>query len=179
MTEAEQQEPEWYRELGVDGRRWPWWGWVPVAAALIGVFIWWALHPEGLPREDGQVSISVKAGQTAYVGLIGREVDGDPRDIDIRDVEFDTADTEAELEALICRDGAIGRLGTTDPSQFCRKVVEAKGTLTLGGGDQLIVAITGTETGQVTVDEIDISYRDGMQFGTSSTGPEIVVFVVG
>lgn len=177
MTEADPQRPEWYREIGVGGRRWPWWGWIPVAAVFIGVFVWWALHPEGLPREDGEIEISVTAGQTAYVGLIGRENDGELREIDIRDVTFDTSAEGLELEALICRDGAIGT--TTDPSEFCREVVEAEGALTLGGDDQLMVAITGSELALIRVNEVDISYRDGLQFGTDSTGPRIVVYVVG
>jgi len=177
MTDAEPQLPEWYRELGVGGRRWPWWGWIPVAAIFIAVFVWWALHPDGLPREDGEIEISVAAGQTAYVGLIGRESDGEPREIDIRDVTFDTSADGLELEALICRDGAIG--STTDPGEFCAEVVEAQGSLTLGGDDQLIVAITGSDSALIRVNEVDISYRDGLQFGTDSTGPVIVVYVVG
>ena len=176
MTDADSQDRDWYRELGVGTRRWPWWGWVPVAAVFIAVFVWWALHPEELPDNEGEIDISVKAGQTAYVGLIGRDGIEDRREIDIREVSFDTADDEAELEAMICRDGAIG--STTDPEQFCTEVVEAEGSLVLGGEDQLIVAITGSKAGTVTVDAVDISYRDGLQFGTSSTGPKIVVYVV-
>lgn len=183
MTDAEQQDAEgtedagWYHELAVNGRRWPWWGWIPVGAVLIGVFIWWALNPKELPHQDGQIEISVKAGQTAYVGLIGRDNAGEEREIDVREVEFNTSGGELDIEAMICRNGAIG--STTNPDQFCSEVVEAEGALVLGGNDQLIAAITGSEPGTITVEDAEISYRDGLQFGSSSTGPSITVFVVG
>lgn len=174
MTDAPAPEtpPERYGELTVGRRRWQKWVWVPVVLALLLVGLWWATHPSALPHDDTEVTVTAKAGQTAYVGVLGREADDDRR-IHIRDVTFETSGEELDLEALICRDGSIST--TTRAETFCAEVVDAEGSFGLGGDDQLIVAISADRAVSATVEEIEVTYRQGLQFGTDPVGPRIVV----
>lgn len=178
MTDEDTQSPDWYAELAVGGRRWPWWGWIPVVLVFAAVLGWWLVHPTPLPERDDEVTVAIKAGQTAYVGVLAQSDADDERDIEIRDVSFETSADGLHLKALICRGGTGEISSTTQLEPFCDEVVDAEGSFQVGGSDQLVVAVEADQAVSATVEEINVSYRQGIQFGTQPTGPSIAVQIV-
>jgi len=163
----------------VGGPRWTRWLWVPVMLALAAFAAWWMTHPEELPSSSDTLNVQTKAGQTIYIGVTSDDdVDGS-RELHIRDVTL-TKQTRGPVDviAMICHDGSINT--TADPGPFCGSIEKAKGsTLDLGGGDQLMISVTAESSQIVTLDEVSLAYREGLQWGTQSIGPRVVVSVFG
>lgn len=155
---------------------WTRWLWLPAAAALLAVAGWWVTHPAELPT-SGSVTTSVPEGGTTYVGVLGGDGDTE-RDLHLRGVEIigDDGGTGATWQALVCRDGSVGQ--TTDPEQFCAEVVPAEGVTMRLADDQLILAVTAGDAGSVSVEPMQVSYRDGLQWATQPAGPSVSVEVL-
>jgi hypothetical protein len=165
-------------ELSVAPRRWTRWLWIPAAVAVLAVIGWWTQHPQSLSTSADTVQATAKVGQTTYVAVTGR---GDvERELNVSDVSVQLLDDAdgVRVEPQVCHGGSIST--TTDPDPFCDSLEDAEGaTLKLGGGDQLILAITADTAGTVSVKQVEVSYREGLQWGTQPVGPLIVVDVVG
>lgn len=163
--------------LTVAPRRWTRWLWIPAGVAVLAVVGWWTQHPQSLSTSAETIHATAKAGQTTYVAVTGR---GDvERELHLSNVEVDLLDDAdgVRVEAKVCHGGSIST--TTDPDPFCDSVEDAAGaTLKLGGGDQLILAITADSARTVGVKQVEVSYREGLQWGTQPVGPIIVVDVV-
>lgn len=163
----------------VGGPRWTRWLWVPVILALAGFAAWWMTHPEALPSSSDSLDAQTKAGQTIYIGVTNDDdIDGS-RELHVRDVTFKKQTRGAvDVVALICHDGSINT--TADPSPFCDSVENAKdATFQLGGGDQLVISVTAESSQIVSLQDITLSFREGLQWGTERIGPAIVVDVIG
>jgi len=163
----------------VGGPAWTRWLWIPVILALAGFAAWWMTHPEELPSSSETLTAPAKAGQTVYVGVTSdNDLDGS-RELHVREVTF-TEQTRGAVDviALICHDGSINI--TADPGHFCDSVEEAEGsTLDLGGGDQLVISVTAESSQLVTLEEVTLSYREGLQWGSQPIGPRVVIDVRG
>ncbi|KRF10886.1 hypothetical protein [Nocardioides sp. Soil796] len=179
-----QSVPETGSGLEVSRRRWLPWLWLPAVVALVAVAVWWARHPAPLPLTDSTVTASPKVGQRVYLGATRSDLEA--RDLAISSTSFRTADSSTdgldvdglEVEAWICRDGAISQ--TTDPSRFCADVLPAEGnTLHLGGGDQLMLSVESPTPVALVLDPVEVAYRDGLQWGTDRIGSEFEVVVIG
>lgn len=163
--------------LEVHGSRWMRWAWIPAALVLLALVIWWVLHPQELPTGDEDLSVTTPAGRTVYVGVLGADPEGS-RSLSIRDVVLEFDGDEVDVEARICKGGSIGQ--TSAPERFCDDVPAAEGnTLRLGGGDQLIVAVTAEGSQTIEIERPRVSYREGVQFATQQAGRPIVVEVIG
>jgi hypothetical protein len=182
MTDPEQPRPSRSASqpagLEVAPRRWVRWLWVPAGLVLVGLAVWWMRHPAELGKGD-EVGAVTKVGRTVYVGASVLGSEADSRQISVRDVRVRTAgETDgARLDVLVCHGGAIGVTATLEP--FCDSVEDAKGATVSLPADQLVVAVTAETAQQVTVEEIEVSYRQGLQWGTQPAGPRIVVDVRG
>lgn len=159
----------------------PWtrWWWVPVAVSLVAVTAWWMTHPAALPAGGSPYTATATAGQPVYIGVLGPGYDGQ-RGLHISEVRIRLVDEdqEAKVAVWVCLGSSIGQ--STDPQRFCEKVIEAEGaTLRLGGGDQLMVSVEADAAATVELDPVELSYRDGLQWGTHEAGPPLVVEVVG
>lgn len=163
----------------VGGPAWTRWLWVPVILALAGFAAWWMTHPEELPRSSETLTAQAKAGQTVYVGVTNdKDLDGS-RELHVREITFKKQTRGAvDVIALICHDGSINT--TADPAPFCGSVEEAEGaTLDLGGGDQLMISVTAESSQLVSLEDVTMSYREGLQWGNQPIGPSVVVDVRG
>jgi hypothetical protein len=150
-----------------------------VILALAGFAAWWMTHPEELPRSSETLTAQAKAGQTVYVGVTNdKDLDGS-RELHVREITFKKQTRGAvDVIALICHDGSINT--TADPAPFCGSVEEAEGaTLDLGGGDQLMISVTAESSQLVSLEDVTMSYREGLQWGNQPIGPSVVVDVRG
>ena len=163
----------------VGGPRWTRWLWVPVILVLAGFAAWWMTHPEELPSSDDTLDVSTKAGQTIYVGVTEDGDLEDSRELHIGEVTFKKASRgSVDVEALVCHDGSINT--TANPEPFCDSVEKAEGaTIQLGGGDQLVISVTAASSQIVELSDVKLTYREGLQWGTQSVGPVVVVDVIG
>jgi hypothetical protein len=163
----------------VGGPGWTRWLWVPVILALAGFAAWWMTHPEELPRGGGTVDATTKAGETIYVGVTDdRDLD-ESRELHIRDVTFKQVTRgSVDVEALVCHDGSLNT--TANPEPFCESVEKAEGaTIQLGGGDQLVISVTAESSQTVELVDMELAYREGLQWATQPIGPSVVVDVIG
>jgi hypothetical protein len=103
-----------------------------------------------------------------YVGIYDPAADDD-RTLHISDVAID-AHGEVTVAVLACKGGTVSL--TTEPETFCTSLVEAEGA-TLEPGDGLVLEILEDEPGEATIDPVELSYRDGLRWGTQPVGPTV------
>jgi hypothetical protein len=155
------------------------WVWLAAGLALAATAAWWMTHPAPLPTGQPGVEASTPLTVPIYIGVLGPSVDGGTRTLHLSDVTVPIAENpgSATAEAYICRGGSMGQ--TSDPDVFCPRLEGAKGsTLTLGAGDQLVIAVKSYTAGAVRIDPLLLTYRDGLQFATQPAGPSITVNVL-
>ena len=155
------------------------WLWLAALVLLGAVAAWWTTHPEGFGRH-GRVELETPAGRPIFVGVLGPST-GSGRTIRISDVTAQVvqAPTGTEVVGLICRGGAIGF--TSDANAFCTELAEANGeTLHYGNAtlEQLVLRITSPNPGLVEIDGADLTFRDGLQSGTTQVGRTVLVTVL-
>lgn len=147
-------------------------GWILLWILAVGVVVafgaWFVTHPPPLPVPDQPVQVQIPLGESEYVGIYDPGAD-DERTLHISKVTLDV-DGEARVAALVCKDGTVSV--THEPNTFCSSMVEADGA-TLEPGDGLVLEILDDEPGEATVQRVEISYRDGVRWGTQPVGPTV------
>lgn len=172
-------DPSAPETLAVERRRWTRWLWLPLLVVVLAVAAWWVRNPADLPASDDVVVARVKAGQTVYLG-VPVDVRGS-RTIEVREVRITAtgpADTTVSTALWTCTGGSVSQ--TTAPEPFCDDWREAEGTsVSLGGGDQLVVAVNASVPGVVEVSRIELDFSDGWQRGSGRIGPRFEVTLLG
>lgn len=153
--------------------RWARWWWVAPVALLLPVAGWWATHPAELP-EGSPLSVTVREGQEAYVGVLGPQPGS--RTLHLRRVEVLGDLGGAAPVPWVCRGGSIGL--TTAPDRFCTAVLPADGAeLRLGDGDQLLLSFVAGSA-PMALDGVEVAFREGLQWGTDRGGRAVDVQVL-
>lgn len=155
-------------------RRLPSWWWAPVAVLGVLLLVWWMASARDLPVRDGAVEAGTKAGTPVYVGLTTAGVRGS-RDVALRSVELGDVPDGAQVEALVCLGGSVTVTADADP--FCEELVAADGASLSLPGDQLILSVTADGATTVELPDLEVSYREGLQWGGQQL-PDVVVEVV-
>lgn len=154
----------------------PSWWWIPAAAVggvvVLALLVWWMRSPQDLPVDGDGASTTTKAGRVVYVGLT--EQGSGARSLTIRGVDLGKPAEGATVEALVCRGGMV--TVTTNAEPFCEELVEAEGTTLDLPGDQLLVSVTADQVATVTLDDMEVSFREGLQWGSQEL-PAITVEV--
>ena len=142
-----------------------------IALVLVAVAGWFMLHPAALPRSDRTVSARTPVGVPVYVGVYaGDETD---RTISLSSVHVNAPeDATAEVSAQVCVDGSLSV--TADATGFCTRIVPASGA-SLGPGDTLMLKVQSSTAGTLELDDLQVSYREGLQWGTQPVGPRVSV----
>ena len=153
-------------------RRLPRWWWVPVGVLGLVLLGWWMTHPQGLPTDGDGATTTTKAGRPVFVGLTSG--DEAQRSLTIRGVQLGDGAKGATVEALVCRGGRI--TVTANASPFCEELVDADGAELDLPGDQLLVSVTGDEATRVSLDDLEVSFREGLQWGSHGL-PDVTVEV--
>lgn len=155
------------------------WLWLVGLIALAGIGAWWMTHPDGFAAR-GSLSEQTPVARPLFVAVLGPSSDSG-RTLELRDVGVSYSGPDGtDVTVLICRGGSIGT--TTDASQFCPQLVEAKGETFHYGEmvtEQLVLRVHAPLPGTVTVDGVDLTFRDGLQFGTVRVGPHLTLTVLG
>jgi hypothetical protein len=142
--------------------------WIVAVAVAVGLGAWFVTRPAPLPLPDEPVEVSVPLGEAVYVGVYNPAADDD-RTLHVSKVTIGV-DGEVTVAALVCRDGALAV--TSEPETFCASLAEAKGA-TLEPGDELVLEILEDEPGEATIRPVELSYREGLQWGTQPVGPTV------
>jgi hypothetical protein len=142
--------------------------WIVAVAILVAFGAWFVTHPAPLPVPDDPVEVQMPLGEAAYVGIYDPAADDD-RTLHISEVTIDV-EGEVKVAALVCKGGTVSE--TTEPDTFCASLVEAEGA-TLGPGDGLVLEILEDEPGEATIHPVEISFRDGLRWGTQPVGPTV------
>jgi len=155
------------------------WLWLLAVVALSAVGAWWMTHPSGFAVR-GMVTEQTPSGSPMFIGVLGPSSDS-ARSLDISDTHVPVDGPEGtEAAVLICRGGSIGT--TADATAFCAELIEAKGqTFHFGKAtpEQLVLRVTSPSAGTVDIAGVDITFREGVQFGTLRVGPHLVLTVLG
>ena len=142
-------------------------------AAVACAGAWWATHPRPLPTTSEEIATATPTGRPTYVRIYAAAVD-DGRTFRIRDVHLDQeGDPPADVALLVCRCGGVPVV-TSDPSAFCDEVEDASDAA-VDGDDALMLRVSSPEPGDTVIDEVVLSIRDGLQWGTQSVGPPVEV----
>lgn len=142
-----------------------------LAIVLVGVAAWFVLHPSPLPTSDRTVEVRTPVGAPVYVAIYsGSQTD---RNIRLSSVHVNApADSTAEVRAQVCAGGSLSV--TADPAGFCSRVSPASGA-SLGPDDTLMLEIRSPTAGTLVLDDVQVSYREGLQWGTQPVGPRVSV----
>lgn len=129
-------------------------------------------HPAALPTGDATGAVA-RVDQAMSFGM--RTEKG--RTIHLRSVKvtWQGKAPGAEWTAYVCRGGGIGT--STEPDKWCRDLVKAEGATVDLDSDQLVISIASNRPQRLKVDEVLVSYREGIQWGTQPIGPEIELTV--
>ena len=149
--------------------------WAALLLLVAVLFAWYATHPPALPVSTTRVSASTTLETPLYVGVLASATHGG-RTLHLNDVQVGgTGIKGSEATPLICVDGALSV--TVDPHAFCEDLVPAIGAV-LRPGDQLVVRFRAPSPGELHVPQVDVSYREGLRWGTQPAGPPMVIRVV-
>ena len=149
--------------------------WALLVLAVVALFAWYATHPPALPTTATRVTTSTTLQTPIYVGVYASPDDGG-RTLHLNDVQVSGSGIAGyEATALICEHGALSV--TVDPGQFCDDLVPAIGGV-LRPGDQLVVRIHAPSPGNLHIARVDVSYREGLRWGTQPAGPQMLVRVL-
>jgi hypothetical protein len=142
-----------------------------LALVLVGVATWFVLHPSPLPTTDRTVEARTPIGTPIYVAVYsGNQTD---RTIRLSSVHVNApADSTAEVTARVCAGGSLSV--TADPTGFCSRVLPAAGA-SLGPDDTLMLEIQSATAGTLVLDDLQVSYREGLQWGTQPVGSRVSV----
>lgn len=142
-----------------------------LALALLGVAAWYVLHPSPLPTSDRTVEASTPVGTPVYVAVYsGSRTD---RSLTLSSVHVNASvDSTAEVAAKVCAGGSLSV--TADPAGFCAAILPAAGSA-LGPDDTLMLEISSDTAGTLVLDDLEVSYREGIQWGTQPVGPRVSV----
>jgi len=138
-------------------------------AVAVGWAIWFVRTPDDLPTTSGTVEDAGVVGQEIYVGVftVG---DGFDRTLDISEVAVDvSSDGEAEVEPKVCQGGSLSI--TTDADPYCPELVDVDGAK-FSDGDSIVLVVSATEATEVEIGRIEISFREGIKWGTKPAGIE-------
>lgn len=148
------------------------WRLLVIAATVtvaVGWLIWFLRTPDDLPTSDESAEGSGVVDQVVYVGMLAVDDDFD-RTIRISEVAVDvTPDDDVDVTPLICRDGSVSV--TTDVDAFCPELDEPDGA-DFSEGDSIVLAVSTSAPAEVEIDRIEISFRDGIRWGTKEAGLE-------
>ena len=96
---------------------------------------------------------------------VGEDFD---RTIRISEITVDvTPDDDVEVTPLICRGGTVSF--TTDADSFCPELDDVDDA-DFSSGDSIVLAVTASEPNVVDVGRLEISFRDGIRWGTKDAG---------
>jgi hypothetical protein len=143
--------------------------WIAALAVVIAFGAWFVTHPAPLPVPDEPVKVQVPIGEAVYVGVYDPAADAN------RTLHISRATTEvdgpATVVARVCRDGTVSV--TSQPEEFCSSMTDAEGA-TVAPGDGLVLEILdANEAGEATIAPMEISFRDGIRWGTQPVGPTV------
>jgi hypothetical protein len=146
-------------------------GGLALALALAAVAAWFVLHPRALPTTDRTLTARTPVGTPVYVALYaGSSTD---RTITLSTVHVNAPeDSTAEITAQVCVDGSLSV--TADATGFCTRVLPAAGSQ-IGPDDALMLKIVSPTAGTLELDDLQVSYREGLQWGTQPVGPRVSV----
>ena len=148
------------------------WRLLVIAATLavaVGWLVWFLRTPADLPTSDESAEGSGVVDQVVYVGMLAVGDDFD-RTIRISEVGVDvTPDDGVEVTPLICRGGSVSV--TTDVDTFCPELDDADDA-DFSDGDSIVLAVSTASAAEVEVGRIEISFRDGIRWGTKEAGLE-------
>lgn len=143
--------------------------WLCALVVVVAFGAWFMTHPAPLPTPGEPVSVLIPLGEAEYVGLYDPAAD-DGRTLHISKVALDV-DGAATVVVRVCRNGTVS--ATNEPEAFCSSLVEAAGA-TLAPGDGLVLEILDDDQpGPVTIRPVEISFREGVRWGTRPVGPTV------
>lgn len=171
MSHPSAQPPD-HTDLDVERGPLARWWWVPAGLAVLAALGWWMTHPPALPTGDTAGAVA-RVDQAMAFGMRAEE----GRTIHVRSVKVTWKGKAlgAEWTAYVCRGGAMGT--STDPEKWCRDLVKAEGATLDFDTDQLVISIASNRPQRLRVDEVLVSYREGMQWGTHPIGPGLELTV--
>lgn len=138
-------------------------------ALAIAWLVWFLRTPADLPTERGRVNESGVVDQAIYVGMFAVGDDFD-RTISISEVKVDVdAEGEVSVEPKICRGGTVSV--TTDATPFCEELEDPDGA-DFSSGDSIVLVVSASEPTEVEIGRIEVSFRDGLRWGTKEAGLE-------
>ncbi|MEZ0580464.1 hypothetical protein [Nocardioides sp. MH1] len=138
-----------------------------IIALAIGWAVWYVRTPGGLSTSDRTVEDSGVVGQTLYIKMYGVGDDFD-RTLRLTDVSIDVSPSDGvEAKAMVCVDGSISV--TTDPTGQCKKLEDAEDA-EFSDNDSIVLAVTASQAGTVEIGQLDVSFRDGIKWGSDRAG---------
>ena len=146
------------------------WGIIAVVGILVlvvGWIIWFLRTPDGLPVSSRTADGTGVVDQDVYVGMFAVGDDFD-RTLRISDITVPVdADGSVDVEPKICRGGTISV--TSDAERFCDELDDPDGA-DFSEGDSIVLVVSASEPTEVTIGRIEISFRDGIRWGTKEAG---------
>jgi hypothetical protein len=138
-------------------------------AVAVGWLVWFLRTPDDLPTSGEAAEGSGVVDQVVYVGMfaVGDDFDRTLRVSDVS-VEVDP-DDGVEVTPMICRGGSLSV--TTDVDAFCPGLDEPDGA-DFSDGDSIVLAVTASAPTEVEIGRIELSFRDGIRWGTKEAGLE-------
>ena len=143
--------------------------WIAAVAVVVAFGAWFVTHPAPLPVPQDPVQVDVPLGEAIYVGVYDPAADDD-RTLHISETNIEV-DGAATVVARVCRGGTVSV--TSQPEEFCSSLEDPEGA-TVGPGDGLVLEVLdANEAGEATIAPLEISFRDGIRWGTEPVGPPV------
>jgi hypothetical protein len=144
-----------------------------IILATVGVAVGWAVWfvrtPGDLPTENRFAEGTGVVDQEVYVGMLAVGDDFD-RTLRISEISVDVRpDDDVEVTPLICRHGSVSV--TSDADSYCAALDDPDGA-DFSDGDSIVLAVSASAATEVEIGQIEISFREGIKWGTKAAGLE-------
>lgn len=142
---------------------------VGTVALVVTWILWYVRTPDGLPTTPRAADGAAVVGQELSVGMFAVGDDFD-RTLAVSGVSVDVeSDADVEVTPKICRGGTVSV--TTDAERFCPELEDVEGA-DFSDGDSIVLVVSASEPTDVEIGRIEISFREGLQWGTKEAGLE-------
>lgn len=146
-----------------------------VLGAILTAVVYYVARPVPLVLDTAEVTASVPAGQSVYVGVYATGADFG-RTLHLSGVRVHTTSTsELTVVPLLCRNGSVSV--TVAPRGMCEELVDPQGQ-DLTSGDEIVLQVTGSTAAQAVIDPVRLVFREGLRWGYLPAGAAAIVRVL-
>lgn len=156
---------------------------VSAVAVGVGALAWWVTHPTDLEPVGSSVTESVEVGDSAIITMFAHPVSGEVRLVSAEPIIAENS-AEATVRVLLCGNPTDLPVNTTigtdrgRAEEVCSSTRSPQGAMlqrVSSRAPYLVIEVTPSAPGTVTISGLRVEYRTGLQRGQQDSGLDVTM----